>query len=205
MSIHFQFDPEKTVEAAAMLLKLNGQPMRYLGLLKMLYIADRCALQMMDQPITGDQYVSMKYGPVLSGVYDLIKGNNFENSLSYWSKFIDHQPKSYDVVLLEDPGTENLCKKEEDILIEVYKKFGNIDPFAIAEWTHSLPEWKNPLESSTGSKAIPITIDEILSYLEKTYEEISEIEKNAGREAYLNQNSRHINIVENDQYFDLHW
>jgi hypothetical protein len=59
MAIHFRFDPEKTVEAAAMLLKLHGKPMKYLGLLKMLYIADRIALQRMEQPITGDHYVSM--------------------------------------------------------------------------------------------------------------------------------------------------
>ncbi len=72
MTIKFRFHPEKAVEAAAILLKLHGKPMKYLGLLKMLYIADRLALKTMDQPITGDRYVSMDYGPVLSGVYDLI-------------------------------------------------------------------------------------------------------------------------------------
>jgi hypothetical protein len=57
MTIKFRFHPEKTVEAAAILLKLHGKPMKYLGLLKMLYIADRLALKTMDQPITGiDMY-----------------------------------------------------------------------------------------------------------------------------------------------------
>ncbi|XZO01656.1 MAG: Panacea domain-containing protein [Microcoleus sp.] len=74
MSIQFRFHPEKAVEAAAILLKLHGRPMKHLGLLKMLYIADRFALQRMEQPIIGDRYVSMDYGPVLSGVYDLIQG-----------------------------------------------------------------------------------------------------------------------------------
>lgn len=61
MAIQFQFHPEKAVEAAALLLKLHGKPMKYLGLLKMLYIADRIALERLEQPITGDQYVSMNY------------------------------------------------------------------------------------------------------------------------------------------------
>lgn len=74
MSIQFRFHIEKAIEAAAMFLKLHGKPMKYIGLLKMLYIADRIALESMNQPITGDNYVSMDYGPVLSGIYDLIKG-----------------------------------------------------------------------------------------------------------------------------------
>ncbi|MFO0142462.1 MAG: Panacea domain-containing protein, partial [Aphanizomenon sp.] len=67
MPIQFRFHPEKAVEAAAILIKLHGKPIKYLGLLKMLYIADRIALERIEQPITGDHYVSMKYGPVLSG------------------------------------------------------------------------------------------------------------------------------------------
>jgi hypothetical protein len=55
MNVEFRFHPQKTLEAAAVLLKLHGKPMKYLGLLKMLYLADRIALQKMDQPITGDR------------------------------------------------------------------------------------------------------------------------------------------------------
>ena len=95
MSIQFRFHPEKAVEAAAMLLKLHGKPMKYLGLLKMLYIADRLALERMEQPITGDHYVSMDYGPVLSGVYNLIKGKPVDNALPLWSKFISHHNENY--------------------------------------------------------------------------------------------------------------
>lgn len=73
-SIQFRFHPEKAVEAAAVLLKLHSKPIKYLGLLKMLYVADRIALERIEQPITGDHYVSMDYDPVLSSVYDLIKG-----------------------------------------------------------------------------------------------------------------------------------
>jgi uncharacterized phage-associated protein len=54
----------------------------------MLYIADRISLDRMDQPITGDCAYSMKFGPVLSGVYDLIKGQNVNDALPLWQEYI---------------------------------------------------------------------------------------------------------------------
>lgn len=179
MPIQFRLHPEKSVEAAAVLLKLHGKPMKYLALLKMLYIADRTALGRMDQPITGDHYVSMDYGPVLSGVYDLIKGNAVEDALPLWSKFI--APASANrVALLDDPGIEDLCEEEEEILKQVYQDFGQLDPFHIVEWTHTLPEWRDPHGS-----CIPITVEDILKNLGKSDEEIAEIQQETIREAYL--------------------
>lgn len=179
MAIQFQFHLEKAVEAAAILLKLHGKPMKYLGLLKMLYIADRIALERMDQPITGDHYVSMKYGPVLSSVYDLIKGNPMDDALPLWSKFISTRPEYY-VCLLNDPGNEELCEEEEKILHQVYQSLGDLDPFSVAEWTHNLPEWQDPHGS-----AIPIAVEDILRNVGKSDEEISEIQQEADWEVYL--------------------
>lgn len=181
MPIQFLFHPEKAVEAAAVLLKLHGKPMKYLGLLKMLYIADRIALARMEQPITGDHYVSMKYGPVLSGVYDLIKGKPIDNALPFWSKFIS--PRNEHLIsLLNDPGNADLCEEEEKIIQEVYQKFGHLDPFLVAEWTHNLPEWQDPHGS-----AIPIAVEDILRNVGKSDEEIDEIQQEAVREAYLDR------------------
>lgn len=179
MPIQFQFHPEKAIEAAAVLLKLHGKPMKYLGLLKMLYIADRISLQRIEQPITGDRYVSMDYGPVLSGVYDLIKGKPIDNALPLWSKFIARKNEHL-VYLLDDPGNADLCEEEEEIIQEVYQAFGHLDPFLVAEWTHHLPEWKYPHGS-----AIPIAVEDILKNVGKSDEEIAEIQDSAIREAYL--------------------
>jgi len=180
MTIQFQFSPEKAVEAAAILLKLHGGPMKYLGLLKMLYIVDRVALERMEQPITGDCYVSMDYGPVLSCVYDLIKGKTVGNALALWSVSIASCPKKQ-VYLRNDPGKQHLCEAEEEILEEVYQKFGHVDPFEVADWTHGLPEWKNP-----HGLMIPIAVNDVLHYLGKTDLEIQAIAEEAAREAYLN-------------------
>ena len=186
MKIQFQFDPEKTVQAAAFLIKLNQpEPMNYMGLLKMLYIADRHALELMDWPITGDKYFSLQYGPVLSGVLDMakekrvrdsiVRKTSCQNPLVVWRRHIarvdkDAQEKKYTLVLVSDPGTELLCEEEERILKEVYQKFGHLDPFKVVEWTHDLPEWRNP-----GKSRLEIDIEELLRYLHKTDDEIMDI------------------------------
>lgn len=181
MPIQFRFHPEKAIEAAAVFLKLHGKPMKYLGLLKMLYIADRIALTRIEQPITGDRYVSMDYGPVLSGVYDLIKGKPIDNALPLWSKFIATKNEHL-VSLLNDPGNAELCEEEEEIIQQVYQDFGHLDPFQVAEWTHDLPEWHDPHGSAS-----PISVEEILKNVGKSDEEIGEIQQLAIREAYLDE------------------
>lgn len=182
MSIQYQFHPEKAVEATAMFLKLHGKPMRYLGLLKLLYMADRLALQRIEQPITGDRYVSMDYGPVLSGVYDLIKGQPVDNALPLWSEFISSRNGSYSVFLLNDPGKNELCEEEEEIIKEVYQSCGYYDRFDLAELTHDFPEWQDPHGTS-----IPIAVEDILKNVGKSDEEIEDIQQEAAREAYLDR------------------
>lgn len=181
MTIEFQFYPAKTVEAAALLLKRHGKPMQYLGLLKLLYIADRVALAQMEQPITGDRYVSMEYGPVLSGVYDLMQKPAVEQALPLWSTFISSRDDNC-VSLLGDPGDGELCIEEEEILQQVYDTFGHLDPFEVAAWTHDLPEWRDPQGS-----VIPIVVEEILKNLGKSDAEIVRIQADVMREAYLDE------------------
>lgn len=186
MAIRFKFHPEKAVEAAAMFLKLHGKPMAYLGLLKLLYMSDRIALEKLEQPITGDRYVSMNYGPVLSRIYDLIKGRDVGDARDIWSKYISSRDKNYQtsldykVSLLNDPGDDELCEDEMEIIQQVYAKYGQIDPFDLAETTHLFPEWENPKGS-----AIPISVQQVLKFLGKTDEEIEEICKDLEREEYL--------------------
>ncbi len=67
-----RYDSDKAAHAAGLFLKLRGGSMSYLKLIKLLYLLDRESFKRWGQPVTGDQYVSMKLGPVLSRVRDLI-------------------------------------------------------------------------------------------------------------------------------------
>ncbi|MDZ8138842.1 MAG: Panacea domain-containing protein [Nostoc sp. DedQUE04] len=186
MEIRFKFHPEKAVEVACLFLKLHGKPMSYLGLLKLLYMADRIALERLEQPITGDRYVSMNYGPVLSRVYDLIKGLDVPGAKDLWSRYISSRdPRykiyaDYTVSLREYPGDDELSEAEVKIIEQVYAKYGHIDPFDLAETTHLFPEWVNPYGS-----AIPISVEEVLKNVGKTDEDIERIREEFEREDYL--------------------
>lgn len=101
-NMEFTYNPLKTVQAAAFLLKLHKRPMEYMKLIKLLYMSDRFALGSMDDTITGDRYFSMDYGPVLSKVYDLINnGPDYYNNDKddSWFKYID-PPQNYDALPL---------------------------------------------------------------------------------------------------------
>ena len=67
-----RFNQRKAAHAASVFLRLRGNKMSYLKLIKLLYLLDRTALERWERPVTGDRYVSMKLGPVLSNVRDLI-------------------------------------------------------------------------------------------------------------------------------------
>jgi uncharacterized phage-associated protein len=191
--IVFSFDDVKATQAAAYLLKLHGEAdaMSYLGLLKLLYIADRRSLEKRGYPITGDNFVAMKYGPVLSHIYDYVKPNGGYASSDYWNCYIEtiattraFHKKVY-VTLIDDPEDDELSIAEEKILQGVYQEFGHKDPFDVAEWTHDLPEWQDP--AKFGKKVIPIDVQNLLSYLHKSDEEIILIKEIADREKFLNQ------------------
>jgi len=186
MNIEFRLDVRKTVEVVAMFLHLHGsKPMYYLGLMKLLYMSDRLSLERFDMPVIGDCYVSMDKGPVLSGVYDLIKGKNLRDvpdALEIWAKYISPRNKNWEIELLEDPSDDELSQNDEDIIHEIYSKKGNLDRFDLVEITHQFPEWRNPNGTS-----IPIKIEEILISVGKTKEQIKVIQSYIQHENQLNR------------------
>jgi uncharacterized phage-associated protein len=145
---------KKTVQAAAEFLKRNGGKMDYIKLLKLLYYTDREMLLRFGALMTYDRWFAMKCGPVLSATYDLIK----QNSESIWSKHI--RTEGYTLVLMDDPGDDELSVAEKKVIDETFKKHGDKSKWDLVDETHHLPEWDDPGE---GSHAI-------------TYREVLEVE-----------------------------
>src|SRR6516165_6657778 len=135
--MHLRFHFERTLQASAHLLRLDGKRMGYLRLLKLLYIADREWLAETGEPITGDRACAMKYGPVLSSVYDLIKGNG--SKAGVWDDHI--HTDGYAVELVADPGRGELSKGIVEKLTEVTERYRDIDDWELSERTHEFPEW----------------------------------------------------------------
>lgn len=164
--VQYQFDEEKATEATALLLHLSGGSEYYLKIMKLLYRADRESISQRGSPIAGDHYVAMDWGPVLSTVYDLIKGRAFFESL-HWEQMIE--TRDYRIALKAPDGFRPrlLSRWEVETLTRIWKQFKDADRFEHAMQTHAdFPEWTDPKGSSH-----TIYLEEILEKLNKKPEE----------------------------------
>jgi len=128
----------KQIQAAATVLGTSAGRMDRLRLLKLLYIADREAIQEGACTIIGGRMVALDNGPLHSDVYDLIKGAPHPGS-DEWSQFFEND--GYAVVMTSDPGNLELSPYESEKLVEVSERYKAVDSWALAEKTHEFPEW----------------------------------------------------------------
>ena len=146
MELQFDFNFDRTLQAAAHLLKLaNRQEMKYIHLLKLLYIADREYLAERGYLLTGDNFVALEHGPVPSTTFGLIKSDErYANreSISKWHLYIQTLPKSYMVRLISDPSDDDLSRASMSKLNDVFSKHGNLPPFQVVDLTHDFLEWQ---------------------------------------------------------------
>lgn len=172
-----RFNEAKATQVAALLLKLRGtHRMKFLKLVKLMYIVDREALARWGRPVSTDTYVSMDKGPVLSRVYSLISEEQCEPA--FWARHI--VPASdHDVRLDADPGDQELSRAEDELIREVFARHGHKNRWQIVDELHRLPEWQDPHGSM-----IPITIRDILSALGKSRADIAAIEEALEADAF---------------------
>jgi uncharacterized phage-associated protein len=151
------FNQRKTTQAASHFLKMDGGSMNYMKLIKLLYLTDRGAFLSWGRPVSGDKYYSVKLGPILSKVHDLITEPPNPNETVIWSQHIS-APSNYEVSLITDPGNDELSRAEEKLIEEVFRAYGHYKPFDLVNLLHkTLPEWKETAEGR-----IPIEYREIL-------------------------------------------
>lgn len=145
--------------------------MAYLKLMKLLYLADREAMGTWGESISGDCFVSMNHGPVLSQTYDLIKcgsGSSTEMGWDYWIKDEDNWEVSLRQSITTREYLDELSDAELEILDGVFEKFGGMQRFEIAEYTHDhCAEWEDPHGSS-----FPISPESVFRAVENTEDRV---------------------------------
>lgn len=178
--IRFAFDAQKIIQIIDFLVARNSFSLNYTKMIKLLYIADKEALSKHDIVITGDRYCSMKSGPVLSGVFDLIKGiysnpkvqelwNEHFNTIGLNVVSKTKTPLEYD----------KLSDFETDLLTSIDAEYKHKDYGYMINLTHdkkkySEVRWKEAEKMGT---SLPLGIEDILKNLGRTDEEIEELEK----------------------------
>jgi len=164
------FDETKATQIAAYFLKLRGGQMHYIKLIKLMYMTDREGLLRWGLPISTDRHISMKNGPVLSNVFNLITD---DRPKPFWSQFISPPMGDYEVRLLQEAPTDSLSRAEENLMQEVFAQFGHRNRWDLIENVmHNLPEWRDP-----GNSSLPIQIRDILKAGGESEQEIRAVLK----------------------------
>jgi len=159
----FEFDQQKAIQAVAFLLKTRPDATdNYMRLLKILYIADRESIKETGVPITGDAFVAMQHGTMLSRLLNLAKRDSgyldTPEDHQVWDQYITRKPRSHDIQMIQDPGRGALCDYEINKLIEVATRYERYNYWHMRGETHKLPEYKNPLREGKRQKWIPLRV-----------------------------------------------
>ncbi len=180
------FNEQKATELAAHFLSWSGGQMKFIKLLKLIYLADRAALDKEGHSLSTDCWVSMKHGPVPSQTYNLITEEVNPADHPIWNQYIEGRDNY--CVGLRDERVElkQLSPSERNIAQEVWDQYGQLsiwDQGGLIDFTHTLPEWKDP--SSEGSGSSPIPLERILMALNKNNDEIQAIQDLEQNDAWL--------------------
>ena len=143
--------------------------MKYIKLMKLMYLVEREALLRWGRPVTFDNFVSMPQGPVLSQTLNLMTGEIPPGVETVWRQFIS-PPQGWDVSIIRESEVDELSKAEVDLVEEIFGRFGSWDRWDLVRYTHELPEWTDPNGSS-----IPIEYKRVLQVGGKSEQEIFEI------------------------------
>lgn len=169
------FNDKKVLEIISYLLSLNNNRMDKLKLIKELYLIDRLSIDEKHRSITGDKYFSLPHGPILSNTLNIINDIAINNE---WSQYLEvEQP--YTIKLIKQFDEGRLSKKDIEYITTISDKYQNYSTYQLRDYTHTLPEWKEPNGSNR-----PIHFADIMKALGKTDSQIE-----AAKEEYKNLNN----------------
>ncbi|WP_171680315.1 Panacea domain-containing protein [Pelistega suis] len=182
------FQEQKAAQVAAFLIHKANNKLEILKLIKLMYLAERESLRLFGETITGDAFVSMPHGPVLSMTYDCINGNT-KHKAGGWNDWIADKENHFvalkDPNMLRNPEEDLLALSESDLetLDKTWQEFGHYGAWELRNKTHDglCPEWEDPKGSSR-----PIRIEKLLKILNYNEAQIKGIVNNMRDQAEIN-------------------
>ena len=159
------FSTRRAAQVVAFFADKAGGRINVLRVSKLIYLADRANMADRDYPVTGDNFVSMDFGPANTFTYSLMNGEVEPRHAQVWAEFI--APRAgYDIPLARPIAIDDLdelSRADIEILEQTWDRFKDIDKYDLAEWTHKYcPEWQDPNGSS-----VPIDFSTVYKQLEK--------------------------------------
>jgi len=135
-------DYKKITQALNYLASKEGGKISYMKALKLLYLADRLHLRRYGRLITDDRLVAMKNGTLGSQAKDIVVQNEHLPYSVYQYSEDKLDRSTPNVIGKKIEEKDQLSDTDIECVDEVYDLLGDKDQFALADLTHSLPEWK---------------------------------------------------------------
>ena len=137
--LNFKVDIDKSIQATLFVLKEVGGTCDFHKIFKVLYFADQKHLARFGRPITGDNYIAMKNGPVPSNIYDILKSIRNETVFSDFAKqyitFFDVRMNHF-AIAKQDPDLEYLAETELECLKEAILENKDLNFNQLTEKSH---------------------------------------------------------------------
>lgn len=184
------FNEQKAAQIAAWFVAKQGGSMSHLKLIKLMYLAERASLKAHGELLTGDRFVSMPHGPVLSLTLDHID-DEAPSAVDGWDSWIGDK-ENHTVALLraaDRDALDELSDSDIEVLEGVWATFGGMGKYQIRDYTHdrvNCPEWEDPDGSSlpiayeTVFKALGFD-DEAAAEMDRRFREHSRVENALAR------------------------
>lgn len=177
MAKEMAFSPQKTVESILYIAERLDNPTIH-EILKIRYFADKLHLAEYGFLASGDEYVAMKYGPVASNTYNLLKAARGDQSpwlhplfLAIVKDAIQVDQGQHTVRCLRDPDLSQLSQADIESMDAAIKQYGNMGFVERTNLSHDAA-WKNAWDAASEEDVgqSPMSTQEIAQTLENASE-----------------------------------
>lgn len=149
-----QFKREKAIEAILFIATQLEKP-TFHSISKMLYFADKMHLEQYGRLICDDTYIAMEYGPVPSGVYDMMR----HGGIVYDDSFMK---QGYVIKSVRNPDLDELSDSDIACLEAAIQQFGDYSFGQLVDITHQDSAWINAPQNGE------MTIEDIVKMLDQS-------------------------------------
>lgn len=157
-------DQSKIVASILLILKTareHGKQATQYDIVKSLFLADRRHLNEYGRPITFDNYVAMKHGPVPSQAYDLLKpqSEGFGTDKLPWRATPVPGSRALNYAGLSEPDLDELSPSEVEILVESFITIKSLSFGQVRKITHEDPAYIDAWEDDeNGNGSFPMSL-----------------------------------------------
>ena len=174
LSMRFRFNSEKAVDVICFIAS-NAPVNDIYHICKVLYFADKLHMERYGRSICGDTYIAMKFGPVPSGTYDLIKdvrrhrthSNNYDHAAASFQLVGDDRIK-----VIRDVNEDLFSDSDIECLNQSIQEHGSKPFDVLVKETHD-EVWQSADENGEISiESIVATLsdsDALLEYLKESH------------------------------------